>query len=116
MVKVKRQIHKIDATGKAVGRVATEAALILRGKNKASFVPYLDNGDFVLVLNADKIKFSGNKLEQKRYYHHSGYPGGMKSKAMKDTDIAEIVKKAVWNMLPKNKLRDLMIKRLVVKK
>ena len=114
MKKVERKTHKIDATGKSVGRIATQAAMILRGKNKPSFIPYLDLGDFVVVENADKFKFTGKKMEQKEYYHHSGYPGGLKTKKMRDMDVAEIVRSAIWNMLPKNKLRDLMIKRLKV--
>ncbi|NQU77420.1 50S ribosomal protein L13 [Candidatus Falkowbacteria bacterium] len=114
--KIQRKTHKIDATGQAVGRIATQAATFLRGKNKASFVPYLDMGDNVVVENADKLKFSGKKLDQKVYYHHTGYPGGLKTTKMKDLKPEEIVKRAVWNMLPKNKLRDIMIKRLVIKR
>jgi len=116
MKKIERKTHKIDASGMAVGRIATQVALILRGKNKASFVPYLDMGDNVIVENASKLKFSGKKLDQKEYYHHTGYPGGLKTTKMKDLKPEEIVKRAVWNMLPKNKLRDIVIKRLVVKK
>ena len=114
--KIERKVHKIDAAGKSVGRLATQAAVILRGKNKPSFVPYLDMGDSVIIENAGQLKFSGKKLEQKLYYHHSGYPGGLKSKKMQETDAEEIIKKAVWNMLPKNKLRDQIVKRLVVKR
>ena len=114
MKKIERKIHKIDATGRSVGRMATQAAIILRGKNKPSFTPYLDLGDFVVVENADKLKFTGKKMEQKEYYHHSGYPGGLKTRKMRNMDVAEIVRNAVWNMLPKNRLRDLMIKRLKI--
>lgn len=116
MKKNQRKIHKIDATGNSVGRIATQAALILRGKNKASFAPNLDMGDNVIVENADKIRFTGKKFAQKEYYHHTGYPGGLKTTKMKDLKIEEIMRRAVWNMLPKNKLRDLMIKRLKVTK
>ncbi|MFA5318221.1 MAG: 50S ribosomal protein L13 [Patescibacteria group bacterium] len=116
--KITRQLHKIDATERAIGRMATEIANILRGKNKPEYQPNIDLGDAVEVKNIKQAKFTGNKLEQKEYKSYSGYPGGLKTKKMKELlekNPAEILKKAVWNMLPKNKLRNEMIKRLVIK-
>lgn len=110
--------HEIDATGIAVGRVATQAAMILRGKNKATFTPHLDEGDFVTIINAGKVRFTGKKLVQKDYFHHTMYPGGIKQTSMKkvfDKDPAKVMHKAVYGMLPKNKLRDVMIQRLTIK-
>ena len=98
----------IDATDKALGRLATKAARILIGKDKATFTPYLDSGDHVVVINADKIKMTGNKVEQKVYYSHSGYPGGLKvvpAKRVRETRPEWVVREAIVGMLPKNKLR-----------
>ena len=107
----KEQIEKkwwlVDAEDKVLGRLATEVAVLLRGKKKPEFVNFLDSGDFVIVINAERIKLTGKKLEQKKYYSHSGYPGGIKEKTMKElleTKPEEIIKKAVWGMIPKNKL------------
>lgn len=113
-----RKKIEIDATGKAVGRLATEVATILRGKNKADFLPHVDSGDYVTVVNAGKVKFTGRKLVQKDYYHHTHYPGGIVRTPMKkvfDNDPAEVVRRAVNGMLPKNRLRDEMMKRLTIK-
>lgn len=107
--------HTIDATNKILGRFAVEIANLLRGKGKPSFVPYLDKGDEVVVINADKIKVTGKKMEQKIYYHHSQYPGGLRETKLKDMmkkDSREVIRKAVYGMLPKNKLRDQVIKKL----
>ncbi|MEK7167633.1 MAG: 50S ribosomal protein L13 [Patescibacteria group bacterium] len=115
---MKREIHKIDATDRILGRLATQIAMLLRGKNKASFVPHLDEGDIVHVSNADKIKFSGKKLEQKEYIWHSNHPGGLKRRKVKDVFKSSpkiVLQRAVFGMLPKNKLRDQMIKRLIIK-
>lgn len=115
MNKVDRTIHKLDATDKPLGRLATEIAVLLRGKNKPTFQPHLDEGDFVEVSNCSKIKFTGRKLDQKEYIWHSGHPGGLKRKKMRDVfaaDPGEVLKIAVNGMLPKNKLRDPMLKRL----
>jgi large subunit ribosomal protein L13 len=115
---MERRTHTIDATGKVLGRLAVEIANLLRGKNKPNFVPYKDMGDFVLVKNVDKIKFSGKKLEQKKYYRHSGYLGGLKEIPLKKLfkeNPCEVLRKAVWGMLPKNKLRARQIKRLKFK-
>lgn len=109
--------HTIDATDKPLGRLATEVAIILQGKHKPDFVPYKEGSDSVLIKNIKKIKVTGKKMEQKIYYHHSGYPGGLKKVVMKkifDKDPGEILKKAVLGMLPKNKLRAKRIKRLKI--
>lgn len=118
MEKIERKTHKIDATGRPLGRLATEVAMILRGKNKVTFQPHIDGGDFVEIINPDKIKFTGKKLAQKEFITHSNYPGGLKRKKVRDvfaTDPGEVLRRAVVGMLPKNKLRDLMIKRLIIK-
>lgn len=115
---IKRDTVEIDATDKVVGRLSTQIVTLLRGKNKPTFQPYLDEGENVIVNNASKIRFTGKKLEQKVYYHHSGYPGGLREKKMGEVfekNPGEVLKKAVWNMLPKNKLRSEMIKRLTIK-
>ncbi|MBI5056883.1 MAG: 50S ribosomal protein L13 [Nitrospirae bacterium] len=104
---VVRKWHLVDADGMVVGRLAARVAAILRGKNKPIFTPHADTGDFVIVVNAAKIRFTGNKLEKKAYYHHSGYPGGIKMKTAKEImkDSPErIVMEAVKGMLPKNRL------------
>ncbi len=120
MKKEKRKIRKIDASGKPLGRIATQIALTLRGKDKPAFRPHKDGGDFVEVENIKEIKITGNKMKDKVYYKHSGYPGHLKSEKMKEVfekDPGEVLKRAVWGMLPKNKLRKEMIKRLkIVKK
>jgi large subunit ribosomal protein L13 len=107
--------HTIDAKNKILGRLAVEAANLLRGKNKPDFVPYLNKGDQVVIINTDKFKTTGQKLKQKIYYSHSGYPGGIKTveleRALKK-DSREVVRKAVYGMLPKNKLRDNFINKL----
>lgn len=113
-----RQTHTIDATDKPLGRLATEIAIFLRGKHKPDFIPSKDMGDFVTVKNVDKIKVTGKKLKQKIYYRHSGYPGGLRQIPMETLfkrSPEEILKRAVWGMLPKNKLRAKMIKRLQFK-
>lgn len=117
-MKIERKTHKIDATDKILGRLATEVAVLLRGKGKVDFTPNIDNGDFVEVSNADKIKVTGNKLEDKMYHHHSGYPGGLKSQSLKkmmEKDPSRALRIAVYGMLPKNKTRDVAIKRLIIK-
>lgn len=115
-----RNTHTIDAVDKPLGRLATEIATLLRGKHKPDFVPYKDEGDFVLVKNIDKIKITGRKFKQKIYRHYTGYPGGLREITMEDLarkkGMGEILRKAVWGMLPKNKLRARMIKRLQISK
>lgn len=115
---MERKTHLIDATNKILGRLASEIAILLRGKHKPGFLPYKDRGDFVVVKNVDKIKISGKKIEQKKYYRHSGYLGGLKEiplKTLFKKDPTKVLKKAVWGMLPKNKLRAKQIKRLKIK-
>ncbi|HDZ25655.1 hypothetical protein LCGC14_0684270 [marine sediment metagenome] len=107
----------INAEGKILGRLATEVAILLRGKRKPEFAHFLDCGDFVVVINAEKINVTGKKLEQKKYYSHSGYPGGLKVKTLKellDTKPEEVVRKAVWGMIPKGKLGRAVYKKLKV--
>lgn len=117
MNKVTRELHKFDATGKAVGRLATEIAIILRGKNKPEFERHIDCGDIVQVSNIDKLVFTGKKIEQKKYYKHSGYPGGLKETKMSDlveTNPGDILKRAVREMLPPVKFRKDMLRRLII--
>jgi len=112
---MERKTHIIDATGKVLGRLATQIAVFLRGKHKPDFFPYKDMGDFVVVKNVGKLKITGKKMDQKKYFRHSGYPGGAKETLLKTlfkTKPQEVLKRAVWGMLPKNKLRAKMIKRL----
>jgi large subunit ribosomal protein L13 len=107
----------IDATDMVLGRLATKVARILIGKDNPSFTPYLDSGDHVVVINADKIRMTGNKVEQKVYYSHSGYPGGLKEVPAKRLRAAKadwMVREAVLGMLPKNKLRARRAKKLRV--
>lgn len=110
-----QKIYTIDAANKALGRVSSEIAKILIGKHQPNYVPYKDTGDKVVVKNIDKIKFTGKKFEQKKYYSYSGYPGGLKAKSLKERfekDPREVLRKTVFHMLPKNKLRKLRIKKL----
>lgn len=110
-----RQTHTIDVTDKVLGRLASEIAILLRGKQKPDFVPYKDMGDIVVIKNIKKIKITGKKIEKKIYYRYSGYPGGLKEIPLKrlfKTKPEEVLKKAVYGMLPKNKLRSKQIKRL----
>jgi len=114
---IKRQWHTIDASGKVLGKVATEAASLLMGKHKPIFTRHLDSGDFVVITNAEKIRVTGNKSQQKLYYRHSGYPGGLKSislEKLSQTEPTRVIEYAVKGMLPKNRLRDGMMKRLKV--
>lgn len=113
-----RNIHTINAGEKTMGRLASQIALILRGKNKPEFAPHIDNGDIVMVNNINELKFTGKKLEQKKYFRYSGYPGGLKETKMSNlrkSNPAEILKRAVKEMLPNNRLRDGMMKRLIIK-
>lgn len=109
--------YVVDAEGKVLGRLASEIAAVLRGKNKAEFSPFQDMGDFVVVINADKVKVTGNKAEQKMYRRHSGYPGGLKETTythMMKTHPTRIIEAAVRGMLPKNALGRQMFKKLKV--
>jgi large subunit ribosomal protein L13 len=112
---MERKIHIIDATGKVLGRLATQIAILLMGKHKPNYDPSKDMGDVVIVKNVDKIKLTGKKLEKEIYYRHSGYIGGLKEIPIKrifEKNPEFLLKKAVYGMLPKNKLRKRMIKRL----
>lgn len=116
---MKRDTHTIDASDKVLGRLATEIAILLRGKHKPSFAPNMDMGDFVIVRNVGKIKITGKKIEQKKYFHHTGYLGHLKEiplKTLYRNDPARVLQAAVLGMLPKNKLRARMIKRLKVER
>jgi large subunit ribosomal protein L13 len=116
---IDRKYHLFNAMGKTPGRLATQIATILRGKNKVDFTPHIDAGDIVVVTNSDKIQVLGNKAEGKIYYRYSGYPGGITATKLKDQaviDSRKIIERAVWGMLPKNKLRDKMMNRLLVYK
>lgn len=107
----------IDADGKVLGRLATEIAKILRGKNKAIFSPHVDTGDFVVVVNAEKVRLTGNKLKGKLYYHHSGYPGGIRAvtaEKLLASRPEELFRRAVKGMLPKNRLGRRIIKKMKV--
>lgn len=109
----------VDADGKVLGRLATEIAVLLRGKNKPSFARHVDTGDFVVVINAEKVRVTGNKLDDKMYYHHSGYPGGLREQTLKEVlakKPEEVIAKAVRGMIPKNVLGRAVIKKLKVYK
>ena len=114
---VQREWFVVDASDKVLGRLATQIANILRGKNKPIFTPHVDTGDFVVVINAAKIRLTGRKWEQKTFYRHSGYPGGLKSinaLKVKDKDPEFLIKHAVRGMLPHNKLGRKQIKKLKI--
>ena len=116
---MKRQTHTINAEGKALGRLASEIAVLLRGKHKPDFAPHKDIGDFVVVKNIEKIKITGKKLDQKKYARYSGYPGGLKQTPLKkliEKDPAEPLRQAVLGMLPKTRLRSKQIKRLKIER
>ena len=114
---VSRNWHIIDADGSTLGRLATKAARILMGKHKPTYTPYLDMGDHVIVINAAKVRLTGNKVDQKVYYYHTGYPGGLKAtgaRQMHDTKPARMIELAVKGMLPKSTLGKHMGKKLKV--
>jgi large subunit ribosomal protein L13 len=114
---VSRDWYVVDVENKVLGRIATQIANVLRGKNKPIFTPSVDTGDFVIVLNADKIALTGKKLTDKMYYRHSEYPGGLKSISagkLIEKDVEQVIRKAVKGMLPKNKLSRHMINKLKV--
>ena len=114
---VERKWYVIDAENLPLGRVATKAANLLRGKHKVTFTPHIDCGDYVIIVNADKVKLTGNKLDQKMYYNHSGYPGGLRernAKTMIEDYPVEMVERAVKGMLPHNRLGRQTYKKLFV--
>ncbi|MEY8390962.1 50S ribosomal protein L13 [Lachnospiraceae bacterium] len=114
---IERKWYVVDAEGKTLGRLASEIAKVLRGKNKPIFTPHIDTGDYVIVVNADKVKVTGKKLDQKIYYHHSEYVGGMKETTLKEmlaNKPERVVELAVKGMLPKGPLGRQMYKKLFV--
>ncbi|MCI7026595.1 MAG: 50S ribosomal protein L13 [Clostridiales bacterium] len=114
---VERKWYVIDADGVVLGRLASQVALMLRGKHKPTFTPHVDTGDYIIVVNTDKIAMTGRKLDQKIYYHHSGYPGGLKETKYRDllANKSEFaLRKAVRGMLPKGPLGNKMFKKLKV--
>ena len=114
---VERKWYVIDAADKPLGRVATKAATILRGKHKATFTPHIDCGDYVIIINADKVKLTGNKINDKMYYNHSGFPGGLRTrnaKTMLESYPVEMVERAVNGMLPNGPLGRQMYRKLFV--
>ena len=114
---VRRDWYVVDASGKTLGRLATQVAMRLRGKHKAIYTPHVDTGDFIIIVNADKIRVTGNKATDKVYYRHSGYPGGIYATKFKDMQAkhpGRALEKAVKGMLPKGPLGYAMIKKLKV--
>ena len=114
---ITREWYLVDAEGKTLGRLATQIADTLRGKRKPQYTPHVDTGDFVIVVNAEKIQVTGNKLDQKRYYRHSGYPGGLRSRTLReqlDRRPTEVLRVAVKGMLPKNRLARQQITKLKI--
>jgi large subunit ribosomal protein L13 len=114
---VERRWYVVDADGQTLGRLATRIADTLRGKDKAQYTPHVDTGDFVVVVNAEKILVTGNKLDQKRYYRHSGYPGGLRSRTLReqlDRRPTEVIRKAVKGMLPRNRLARQQLNKLKI--
>ena len=114
---VTREWYLVDAEGKTLGRLATQIADTLRGKLKPQYTPHVDTGDFVIVVNAEKIQVTGNKLDQKRYYRHSGYPGGLRSRTLREQlerRPTEVLRVAVKGMLPKNRLARQQITKLKI--
>ena len=114
---VERKWYVVDAEGKTLGRLATQVATVLRGKNKPTFTPHVDCGDYVIVVNAEKVVLTGNKLEDKMYYNHSGFPGGLRernAKTMIEKYPEEMVERAIKGMLPHNALGRAMGKKLFV--
>lgn len=116
---IQRQWFVVDAKGQVLGRLATQVAHVLTGKHKPGYVPFLDTGDFVIIVNAGEVTITGKKQEQKMYRRHTGYPGGLKETQMKkvfDQHPETVIKEAVWGMMPKTKLGRAMIKKLKVYK
>lgn len=114
---IERQWHVVDASGKTLGRLASQVVNLLMGKHKPIYVPHLDTGDYVIVLNASKVRVTGKKAKQKVYYRHSGYPGGLKATTFEDmlaTHPTRVIEYAVRGMLPHNRLGRAMFKKLKV--
>ncbi|MBQ3142822.1 MAG: 50S ribosomal protein L13 [Bacilli bacterium] len=114
---VSRKWYVIDAEGQNLGRVATKAATVLRGKHKVTYTPHIDSGDYVIIVNASKVNLTGDKLDKKMYYNHSGYPSGLRvrsARTMRENYPVEMVERAVKGMLPHNRLGRQMYKKLFV--
>jgi large subunit ribosomal protein L13 len=114
---IEREWYVVDASGQTLGRLATRIASVLRGKHKPTFTPHVDCGDFVIVVNAHKIRVTGRKMDQKFYHRHSGYPGGLKSTSLRDQlnrHPVRVIESAVRGMLPKNRLGRRMVRKLKV--
>jgi large subunit ribosomal protein L13 len=114
---IERQWQLVDAEGQTLGRLATRIADTLRGKDKPQYTPHVDTGDFVVVVNAEKVAVTGKKLDDKRYYRHSGYPGGLRSRTLReqlDRRPEEVIRKAVKGMLPRNRLSRAQLRKLKV--
>ncbi len=114
---IERKWYVVDASGKILGRLASQIAMRLRGKHKPIFTPHLDTGDFIIVINAEKIRLTGRKLDQKKYYRHSGYMGGLKTrtaKQMLEKKPEDVIRLAVKRMLPKNRLGRKQLKKLKI--
>jgi len=114
---VERKWYLVDAQDKVLGKLATRVATYLRGKNKPVFTPNVDTGDFIVVINAEKIRLTGKKLDDKIYYHHTGFIGGIKAATARErlsVHPEEVIKDAIWGMLPKNRLGRAMLKKLKV--
>jgi large subunit ribosomal protein L13 len=114
---IERSWRLVDAEGRTLGRLATEIADVLRGKDKPAYTPHVDTGDFVIVVNAEKVRVTGKKLEQKIYYRHSGYPGGLRQRTLAEQLARrpeEVLRRAVRGMLPKNKLAAAQLRKLKV--
>ena len=119
MKNITRKYHLFDAKSKPLGRLATEIATVLRGKNKVDFTPPIDGGDIAVIINSDELVVTGAKLRDKMYHYFSGYPGGVRSVQLKDkieADSRKVISEAVYGMLPKNKLRNRMMTRMKIYK
>jgi len=114
---ISREWYVVDANGQNLGRLATQIASVILGKNKPDYTPGVDNGDFVIVINAERVQVTGNKLDEKIYYRHSNYPGGLKSISLRDQLKKfpdRVIQSAVWGMLPHNRYGRQLIKKLKV--
>ena len=114
---IQRDWYVVDAEGQTLGRLATQIAERLRGKGKPQFTPHVDTGDFVVVVNAEKVRVTGQKLDQKIYYHHSGYPGGLRERTLRqqlERRPEEVLRRAVKGMLPKNRLASAQLRKLKI--
>ena len=114
---VEQKWYVVNADGQVLGRLASKIATTLRGKHKETFTPHLDMGDHIVVVNANKVRVTGRKAEQKKYYHHTGYPGGLKTESFEkliQSNPEKVIRKAVWGMLPHNRLGRKLIKKLKI--